>query len=231
MDEYIIKFQGLSKKYTSKNIKKQVINNLDIGFRKHKITCIVGKSGSGKTTLLKILANLVSYDEGELKCYPEGNIGYIPQKNSSFPWYTIERNVSLGIEDKKLVQDAINKVGLVGYEKYYPYQLSGGLYQRIAIARELLRKSEVLLLDEPFSALDFESKIELDNLLINLKNKNDMTIIMITHDVNEAVNVADDLVLVQGSCLNKVKIYKDIKYKNQDINNLTNAIFQNKFVL
>jgi ABC-type nitrate/sulfonate/bicarbonate transport system ATPase subunit len=181
--------------------------NLDI--HKGEFISIIGPSGCGKTTLLRLIAGLDRPEEGSLSINgkeisgPGYERGYIFQQAALFPWATVYDNVALGLkarkvfaEKKEKVQEFINMIGLDGFEKSYPHELSGGMAQRAAIIRSLINEPEVLLLDEPFGALDAFKRVELQQQLAGIWQKTGATMVMVTHDVDEAIALSGRIVIM-----------------------------------
>jgi len=178
----------------------QVNAHIDPG----EFICLIGPSGCGKSTFLRLLAGLISPDEGELLLdgSPIVGAGYerglVFQDPTLFPWLTVYENVAFGLkvrntykEKKDEVPEFINLVGLKGFEKAYPHQLSGGMAQRAALARALVNHPKVLLLDEPFGALDAFTRMNMQDELIKILQQRGTTAIMVTHDVDEAIYLSD----------------------------------------
>lgn len=181
--------------------------NLDI--RKGELISIIGPSGCGKTTLLRLISGLDKPQRGEVSFKgrriegPNPERGYVFQQGSLFPWLTVEENIAFGLkaqgkykEHKDEVAEYIAKVGLQGFEKSYPHQISGGMAQRVAIARALIDHPEVLLLDEPMGALDSFTRADLQDRLLDLWEKYHMTMILVTHDVDEAIYLGNRVVIM-----------------------------------
>ena len=170
---------------------------------------IVGRNGCGKTTLLRLIAGLDKPQSGkiflnneEIKA-PDPKRGYVFQQGSLFNWLTVEQNIASGLkarhiyrENKHKVKEYIEMVGLAGFEKSYPHHISGGMAQRVAIARALINDPEVLLLDEPMGALDSFTRADIQDKLLQLKRSNDATMILVTHDVDEAIYLSDRIVIM-----------------------------------
>jgi len=187
-----------------------VFKNLQLEVEEGCFCCIVGSSGCGKSTVLRIIAGLYTPTEGQvlLEDRPvtldEGEVGFVFQEDALFPWYTVEENIRFGLRarkiDKNLWEDIIRhnleKVGLAEYRKYYPKQLSGGMKQRVAIARVLAYNPKLLLMDEPFAALDSINRNMLQADLINLWEKEKKTILFVTHNIDEAVYLAERIVVM-----------------------------------
>lgn len=184
-----------------------VIKDINLTIHQGEIICLLGKSGCGKSTLLRTLSGLdidyqgdVSYRNTKLTGVRD-EIGMIFQEPRLLPWLNVWDNVCFGIKDReeetlKRVKRFIDYVGLTGKENVYPKALSGGMSQRAAIARSLVFGPEVLLLDEPFSALDHFTKLELQELLLKIQAKYKTTMVMVTHDIDEALYLADRIVIL-----------------------------------
>ena len=188
--------------------KNEVITNFSYKFESNTIYAITGTSGKGKTTLLKMLCGLLNPDKGDVLLNGEkvnktkSNIYMVHQHYSNLPFKTCLENVLFSIEIKRKVtrediQDAkklLAKVGLGLYENKYPYSLSGGMNQRLALARTLIAKPNIILMDEPMSALDRDTRNEMQNLILETQKKLKNTIIMITHDEMEALKMAKHII-------------------------------------
>lgn len=185
-----------------------ILSNIQFHVSKGEFICIVGSSGCGKSTLLRSLSGLDTDYEGQILVdekevtKPTKKIGYIFQENRLFPWMTVEENVGFSLdsgsreERRNKVREAIRMVGLEPAAKQYPKTLSGGMAQRANIARTLVNKPEVLLLDEPFGALDAFTKINLQEKLCEIRSAEGTTMIMVTHDIEEAVYLADRIIIL-----------------------------------
>lgn len=170
-----------------------------------KFVSLVGPSGSGKTTLLRIIAGLEKPTQGSVLLDgnvvtgPSRKLGFVFQEATLYPWLTVHDNIALGLklnkESDRLAQvgNYIDLVGLTGFEKAYPHNLSGGMQQRVNIARALINNPDVLLLDEPFGALDAFTRSKMQAELIEIWKKRQITMIMVTHDVEEAVYLSDKI--------------------------------------
>ncbi|MDR2747396.1 MAG: ABC transporter ATP-binding protein [Treponema sp.] len=182
---------------------------VDLAIEEGEFISIIGPSGCGKTTLLRLIAGLDRPEEGSLFVEgqeikePSYERGYIFQQPALFPWATVYDNVAVGLkarkvfsENKKKVQEFINMIGLEGFEKAYPHELSGGMAQRVAIIRSLINEPKVLLLDEPLGALDAFKRIELQEQLAVIWKKTGATMVMVTHDVDEAIALSDRIVIM-----------------------------------
>lgn len=202
-DEYI-KISDFSKDYDG----KKILEGINLSIKKGEFVCVIGSSGCGKSTLLRAISGLdTNYDgsiliNNEEKRQPSKKIGYIFQENRLFPWLTIIQNVCFSMDSGSKIQkrekamEALKTVGLESVWKNYPSTLSGGMAQRANIARSLVNDPEVLLLDEPFGALDAFTKIGLQEELRNIRNEKKTTMIMVTHDIEEAIFLADRIVVL-----------------------------------
>ena len=187
-----------------------VLKDINLEIEEGEFVVIVGHSGCGKSTLLKMIAGLETNDTGELSVDgkeisgPGMDRGMIFRENRLFPWLSIEKNVQLGLkglskeEKRKLSDQYLELVKLSEFKKAYPSQLSGGMSQRAAIARSLVSQPEILLLDEPFGALDALTKIELQEEMLKIRERFHNTMIMVTHDIEEAVYLADRIVVMSA---------------------------------
>lgn len=192
-----------------KQEKFQVLKDINLTVKDQEIIAIIGGSGCGKTTLIRIISGLLDLDEGEV-CIPaeqekgSRNIGMVFQQSGLLPWRTAIDNVQLSLELKKIPKEKrteialeyLELVGLQHAKNRYPHQLSGGMQQRIGLARALAIKPEILLMDEPFGALDAQTKENLQGELLKIHEKTRKTIIFVTHDLDEAVYLADRVVIM-----------------------------------
>ena len=175
-----------------------------------ELVCLLGPSGCGKTTLLRLIAGLDQPTSGEIIANgevvkkPSGDRAVIFQQYSLFPWLTVLQNVTFGLElsggsreeNIKAAERYLTSVGLIDFKDSYPHELSGGMKQRVAIIRSLLNHSPILLMDEPFSALDMQNRHRLQEQLIGVWKRFENTIVFVTHDVDEAVFLADKIILL-----------------------------------
>ncbi|MFA9518298.1 ABC transporter ATP-binding protein [Halopenitus sp. H-Gu1] len=201
---------GLSKRYPAPNAPVRAIEDVSFQVADGEFVCVIGPSGSGKTTLFRLIAGLESpsdgavYLGGDRVTEPGPNMGIVFQEYHLFPWRTVAGNVRFGLEQRELtetaradrVQEMIDLVGLSGFEDSYPRELSGGMKQRVAIARALAVDPELLLMDEPFGAVDAQTKEMLQRELLDVWSETGKTVLFITHDVAEAVTLADRVVVL-----------------------------------
>ena len=188
----------------------QVLNDISFEMREGELLSVVGLSGCGKTTLLRIIGGLLDPDSGSVRVDgrtvrgPGLDRAIVFQQPSLLPWRTALRNVQFGLELKRTAKDirlarareALDLVGLRDYERYYPKQLSGGMQQRVGLARALAVEPEILLMDEPFSALDAQTREELQAELLQLHAATRKTIMFVTHDLDEAVYLSDRVLVL-----------------------------------
>lgn len=205
-----LSIQNVNKSFTVDGQKVDVLKDINLEVQEGEFIAIVGHSGCGKSTLLKIIAGLEKNDTGLVTVDgkevngPGMDRGMIFQEHRLFPWMSIEKNVQLGLkglskeEKTKLSNQYLELVKLSEFKKAYPSQLSGGMSQRAAIARSLVSQLEVLLLDEPFGALDALTKIELQEELLKIRERFHNTMLMVTHDIEEAVYLADRIVVMSA---------------------------------
>ncbi len=213
----ILEIKNLSKKYHTKEGEILAIQNINIKVDKGDFIALVGSSGCGKSTLLNSIAGLDKASGGEILFGMENpKIGYMFQSDSLFPWLTIYENCILGLkitkkntkENQEYVLELLKKYNLYEFKDKYPTCLSGGMKQRIALIRTLALKPDILLLDEPFNALDYQSRLAISNDVYEIIKKENQTAIMVTHDISEAVAMANKVyVLSKRPCTVK-KVYK-----------------------
>jgi NitT/TauT family transport system ATP-binding protein len=203
-----LRLLNVHKEFFSAGQRTVALGSIDIELRNDEFLAVVGPSGCGKSSMLQIAAGLMRADSGEvsldgkLVTAPPRELIYVFQQytKSLFPWRTVRANVEFALEDrpglarKEMHERALHYLGLVdlsGFANHYPWQLSGGMQQRVAIARALAAEPRVLLMDEPFSALDALTRFDLQNLLLDLWSRGGLSILFVTHDVDEAIYLAD----------------------------------------
>ena len=202
---------GLSKQYQVKGQPLPVLDDITLTIAPGEFVSIVGSSGCGKSTLLRLVVGLENDYQGEVLLDGQRIVGtsldrgIVFQEHRLFPWLTVEQNIALGLlnakftesEKSQSVREHIALVGLAGFESAYPHQLSGGMSQRVAIARALVNRPEVLLLDEPFGALDALTRAHLQQELHRIWRAESITMILVTHDVEEAVFLGEKVVVME----------------------------------
>lgn len=193
----MFRVSGISKKFGQ----LQVFSDLSLEFPKDKITAILGPSGCGKTTLLKILAGLLKPDQGSVES--TAKLSFLFQEPRLLPWLNIRQNLALILQDKLPAADVdkhiayyLQAVGLLEYQRFYPGQLSGGMKQRAAMARALSYPAELLLMDEPFKSLDLKTRYRLVSDFLRLWRQKPVTVVVVTHDVKEAVWLGDQILVL-----------------------------------
>jgi len=213
--ETLLKVERLKKVYESTTGNVEAIGDISFEMGSGELVCIVGPSGCGKTTLLKCIAGLLRPTAGSVELDgrrvsgPPANMALVFQEygRSLYPWLTVRGNVELPLKHKKLpgserdrlVQDAIAAVGLEHAVKSYPWQLSGGMQQRVAIARAVAYQPEVLIMDEPFAAVDAQTRADLEDLVRSLHLERGMSILFVTHDIDESVYLGERVIVLSRS--------------------------------
>lgn len=203
----ILSIHEVSKTFRTKDRDIQAIKNVSLNIEKGEFITMIGPSGCGKTTLLRLIAGLESDYAGEILLEgvrvekPGLDRGVIFQEHRLLPWLTVGENVGLGLEGKKnYIKDKVHfylsKVGLADFEKVYPSQLSGGMAQRVSIARALLRQPKILLLDEPLGALDALTKMNMQAELERIWLADGTTMVMVTHDIDESIFLGDRVIVM-----------------------------------
>lgn len=218
----IISINKLSKKYHSKE-ETTAIKDLTLSVKEGEYLAIVGPSGCGKSTLLSILSGIEKKSSGSIILHKDNiKFGYMLQEDCLFPWLNILDNCLLGLkinkeitkENKEYVIKLLNDYGLHDFIYSYPNSLSGGMRQRVALIRTLAIKPDILLLDEPFSALDYQTRLALSDDVYKMIKDNQKTVIMITHDIAEAISMADRVVVLTNRPCQVKKVY-DINLTNK----------------
>jgi len=202
----------------------KTLNAVSLGVRKGELLCLIGPSGCGKSTLLNIIGGLVAPIDGEVRVngHPvhgptPREIAYVFQENTLFPWNTILDNITVGLEfqgvpaaeRRERAMDAIEAVGLTDFANNYPHQLSGGMKQRASLARALSLRTDILLMDEPFAALDEQTRMTMGHELLKIWSETSKTVVFITHSLTEAVYLADEVLVMSarpGRIIDRVAI-------------------------
>ena len=178
----------------------QVLQNLNLTVKPGEFVVLVGPSGCGKTTLLNLLSGYLQPQSGSV--HREGIIRTVYQQDGLFPWLTVTENISMGLRladksrHKNELRELIELIHLQGFENHYPHQLSGGMRQRVELARVIAGDSDILLMDEPFSALDYQTRLRMRLELVRLLQKRPRTVVFVTHDIEEAVQLADRVLVL-----------------------------------
>ena len=195
MKDKILELKNIKKIYHEKQGEIIALDNISFNVKDKEFISIIGPSGCGKSTILSILANIESLTQGEIKMKGKVKVGYMLQQDSLFPWKTVLENCYIGLkiqkqdtkENKNKVLKLLKKYGLYEFKDKYPSSLSGGMRQRVALIRTLAINPDILLLDEPFSALDYQTRLAVSDDVWKIIKKEKKTTIMITHDVAEAI--------------------------------------------
>lgn len=208
-----IEVKGLSKVFEDKRKMVEVLREINFSVESGEFVSIVGPSGCGKSTLLNILAGLIEPTKGEASVHGDkAALGYIIQQDALLPWRTVLSNAMVSFEvgarkgtgreshgkNVELARKWLSKVGLQGFEDYYPYEISGGMRKRATLVRTLVYRPEVILMDEPFTGVDAQTKIVLEDELLRLWQENRMTVLFVTHDLGEAILLADRVFLMSA---------------------------------
>ncbi len=214
-EQPMLSVQNLKKVYHTDGGDIEAVRNLTFDLPKGQLACLVGPSGSGKTTLLKCISGLMAPTEGEVTLHGEKVTG--PPKSmavvfqeygrSLFPWLRVAENVELPLKNqgmdktarREVVAEALEAVGLSHVPKSYPWQLSGGMQQRVAIARAVAYKPEVLLMDEPFAAVDAQTRADLEDLVRGIWKKLGVSVLFVTHDIDESVYLGERVIILSSS--------------------------------
>jgi ABC-type nitrate/sulfonate/bicarbonate transport system, ATPase component len=211
--------KNVQKVYQSENSTVKALDDVNLTVRPGEFVSIVGASGCGKSTLLKLIVGLENHFTGEIRLGDDKikgtdvDRGMVFQESRLFPWLTVEDNIAFGLverlsssEKKKIVDRHINLVNLNGFAKAYPHQLSGGMQQRASIARALVNNPKILTLDEPFGALDALTRIQMQQEVLNIWASEKTTMLLVTHDVDEAIFLGDRVVVMSSrpGTINKI---------------------------
>ena len=232
--EKILEVKNISKKYQNKEGEVLALENVNFRVNKGEFLSIIGPSGCGKSTLLSVIAGLEEKTTGEI--YIEGKkvegissqIGYMLQKDCLLEWRNILSNTMFGLEikgkknneSKTYVEELLKKYNLYEFRNKYPSELSGGMRQRVALIRTLAVKPKILLLDEAFSALDYQTRIMVTNDIYSILRKENITAIIVTHDISEAISMSDRIVVLTTRPAT-VKIIHDINFEMENKNPLS----------
>lgn len=225
----LLEIKNISKTFNTLNGEINAIKSISFDVNNEDFIAIVGSSGCGKSTLLNIISGLLEKTNGTIKFYKENPIiGYMLQEDALLPYLNILDNATLGLSLKKIktkenveyTKKLLETYGLKDFIHKYPKELSGGMKQRVALIRTLAIKPDILLLDEPFSALDYQSRLSVSEDVYNIIKKEKKTVIMITHDIAEAISLSDKIIVLSKRPSIVKKIY-DIKMENKStpINN------------
>ena len=218
----LLEFKNVSLNYYTKNDEIKAIENLSFYCNEGEFVSIIGPSGCGKTTILSLISGLIKPTLGMLTISGKkpstksGDFGYMLQKDHLFPWRTIEKNIFLPLEikndkskkSKKYAIDLLNKYGLTDFINKFPDQLSGGMRQRVALIRTLVCNPKILLLDEPFSALDSQTRLSVCDDVYKIIKEEKKTTVLVTHDISEAISMSDKIIVLTSRPAKVKSIYQ-----------------------
>lgn len=206
----LLKLKNIGLTYQTIKTETEAIKNINLSIDDGEFISIVGPSGCGKTTILSMIAGLFKPTTGTILLDGEPvtkvstNVGYMLQRDNLFEWLSVYQNVCVGIKinknknclTKEKIKDLLNKYGLSGFEKSKPAELSGGMRQRVSLIRTLALNPKLLLLDEPFSALDYQTRLAVQNDVFSILKSENKTAILVTHDISEAISMSDKIIVL-----------------------------------
>ena len=224
----ILKVQDVSQAFFTKKTCKVILDEVNLELKDGELISFLGPSGCGKSTLLSIICGMLKPIQGQVEFEgkivdkPDGHIGYMLQQDFLYPWLTVEENICLGLKIRKRLTDdnrayvykLLDAVGLKDAMKQMPCELSGGMRQRVALVRTMATKPKLLLLDEPFSALDYQTKIKLEKMVFSLLKEMGKSAILVTHDIEEAIATSDRILLFgknPGQVIQEFVIQEEIR--------------------
>lgn len=218
----ILEINNLSKTYYSLKDETHVLDNISFDVYKNDFIGIIGPSGCGKSSILNIISNLDNDYKGEILKKENLKIGYMFQEDNLFPWLTIYENALLPLtitktktkENIDYIENLLKKYNLYEFKEKYPNDLSGGMKQRLALIRTLASKPDILLLDEPYSALDYQTRLKVSNDVFNIIKSEKITAIIVTHDIEEAISMCNKIIVLSN---------RPTKIKNNHIIKLTDS--------
>lgn len=204
----------LTKIYGSGGGQVPAVDAVSFDVREGEFVALIGPSGCGKSTILNTMAGLIPISDGQILIdeaqvitgTPTPKVGYVFQRDTVFPWRTVRKNIGLGLELNRVpkaereaeVDRLVERAGLGGFEDAFPITLSGGMRQRVSLMRTLIMRPEILLMDEPFGALDTHTKLEMHKLLLEIWNKEKQTVVFVTHDLGEALTLSDKIIVLSA---------------------------------
>lgn len=218
LSKTVLQVKNLCKIYQAKNGEIEAVKDINFEIKQGEFVSIIGPSGCGKSTLLSIISGLESKTSGEI--YINGKIGYMLQKDNLLEWRTIYKNILLGLEinrinnyeNKKYAKELLKKYGIYEFKDKYPMQLSGGMRQRVALIRTLAIRPTILLLDEAFSALDYQTRLMVTEDVYKILKSENITALMVTHDISEAISMSDRVIVLNQRPAT-IKNIHDINFK------------------
>ena len=221
-----IKLVNVSKLYAIEKENVKVLDGINLNIPSNKITVILGRSGCGKTTLLRLVAGLEFFEQGEIQGTDLKRKAYVFQEDRLMPWLDVKKNITFGIKNKEINHEKIDKiietVGLKSFYNAYPSQLSGGMKQRVSIARAFAYDPDFIMMDVPFSALDFFTREQMQKELLKIHENRKCSILFVTHSIDEALILGDKIVILEKG---KIKSQYEIDEKSN-----TRDLLDNKFL-
>ena len=219
----VLKVKNISKKYQAENGEVEALKDISFSIKEGEFVSLIGPSGCGKSTVLSIIAGLEEKNSGEIEI--DGEIGYMLQKDSLLEWLTIYKNVLFGLEIRNIktteniqyVENLLKKYNLYEFKDKYPNQLSGGMRQRAALIRTLAIKPKILLLDEAFSALDYQTRIMVTKDIYDILKNEHITALIVTHDISEAISMSDRVIILS----NRPAVVKEVHEIDFEMENRT----------
>ena len=229
----LVEIKNISKKYHTDKNEIEALKDISFDINKGDFIAIVGPSGCGKSTILSILCGLENKSSGDIIKDSNLKFGYMFQQDTLFDWLTIKDNCLIGVKINNTLSNEINNkcdellksYGLYEFKDSYPKELSGGMRQRVALIRTLMLNPDIVLLDEPFSALDYQSRLKISNDVYNILKKENKTTIMVTHDVSEACSMANTVIVLSNRPSTIISIYNMDYKKTNPIENRLNEEF------
>lgn len=234
----ILSVKKLSKTYHSILGETCAIKDISFDINSEEFVGIIGPSGCGKSSILNVLSDLDKNYFGNIIKSKKTKIAYMLQEDALFPWLTIEDNVLLGLkiekslnsESKQYAQNLLKKYGLYEFKNMYPNSLSGGMKQRVALIRTLAIKPDILLLDEPFSALDYQTRLKVSNDVYEIIKNEKKTMIIVTHDISEAISMCDKIIVLSKRPSTIINIHEiNLNNKSTPINNRKSSNFSSYY--
>ncbi|MBR6543462.1 MAG: ABC transporter ATP-binding protein [Anaerotignum sp.] len=215
-----INLKNIHKSYSVDDRTLNVLKGIDLHIPEKSITVVLGRSGCGKTTLLRLVGNLEKADTGEIQFDASHKTAFVFQESRLMPWLNVWDNIKFSLKkqnvDKEVLQNIIDTVGLKGFEKAYPHQLSGGMQQRTAIARALAYDPSFIMMDEPFAALDYFTRTQMQKELIKLQKSRGASILFVTHSIDEALLLGHKIVVIEDGQI-KREFLIDTEIEDRDL--------------
>ena len=220
--EEMISVKNINKKFNE----KVVFKDFNIDFYKNEVNCIIGKSGCGKSTLLNIISGIIPNDKDGFETIEKYGVSYIFQDDRLIDWLTVSENISLVVKklyNKKISEELCDKyldlVGIKEYKNYYPQMLSGGLRQRVNIARDFIYPSKIIIMDEPFKSIDVINKEIIMNNFKQILEREERTVLFVTHDIEEAILLSDKIYVLGNSPIEIKNVFTSKKITKEEIYN------------